>query len=454
MAAPLDELSRALSQTTINGIEVVPPLGRQPPLSEEKIGDDKEFETEMADIPFEYPEGGYGWVVLGCCMTFAALTMGWGVSWGVFQSYYIQAFPNESPSSLALIGGLTGLFMNTTSYVSGRTSDKFGFKRVLYLSTFCSWLSFFLASWSTKLWQIMLTQGVMTGISAGMGLPVFFSLPSQWFHRRRGLASGLAVGGAGFGACICTILVRLMLVRIGVHHTLLIYSFINLILMSVATFLLRGQPNSPEANKSGTGPWFDPRIWKIGSFYLLEGCLLINTFGYTCVFFYLSEYASTLHHPKSSLAAAIPLSIANLCAGIGRVLVGFLADRIGALNSLFLSCLLASVFIFSLWLTATSFGAVMAFAVLYGLVAPTYLSLIPIAAIRVVGSDNLASNVGVCLMLTAPGAFAGGPVGGAILKATGQYKWLIVFAGAMHAFAAISIIICRFVLQRRILCKV
>lgn len=32
-----------------------------------------------------YPDGGYGWVVVGCCTTLCALTNGWGMIYGVFQ---------------------------------------------------------------------------------------------------------------------------------------------------------------------------------------------------------------------------------------------------------------------------------------------------------------------------------------------------------------------------------
>jgi hypothetical protein len=36
--------------------------------------------------PHVYPDGGYGWAVVGCCATLAGLTMGWGMNWGIFQT--------------------------------------------------------------------------------------------------------------------------------------------------------------------------------------------------------------------------------------------------------------------------------------------------------------------------------------------------------------------------------
>lgn len=44
-----------------------------------------EPEEEEEAEPYVYPDGGYGWVVVLCCMTLCALTNGWGMSYGVFQ---------------------------------------------------------------------------------------------------------------------------------------------------------------------------------------------------------------------------------------------------------------------------------------------------------------------------------------------------------------------------------
>ncbi|WVQ85672.1 hypothetical protein IAT38_007838 [Cryptococcus sp. DSM 104549] len=319
---------------------------------------------------------------------------------------------------------------------------------------FVSWLGMFLAAWSTKLWQVVLTQGVMCGTGMGMGLPVLFSLPSQWFYKKRGLASGLAIGGAGFGGCICALIVRQMLMTIGPRNTLLVYSFITLFFMIISTILIRTQPNSPEARARGKGPWMDKRIGTSVHFYMLALCLLLNTFGYVNVYFYITQYVRETSSPSSAILTALPLSVANLCAGIGRLSIGYATDRIGPLNALVIVCFFASAMVFALWLTAVSFNAVIAFAIVYGLTSPTYYSLIPMAADTVMGSKNLASNVGICLLMTSPAQLGTGPIGGGLLDSTGGWHAVIVFGGVMQAVAGICILICRLLVEKKPFAKV
>lgn len=98
-----------------------------------------------------------------------------------------------------------------------------GYKRVIALGILLAWVSNFVAAFSTNLAMTAVFQGVLQGISFGIALPLFISLPSHWFLKRRGLASGLAVSGSGIGGGILTIFLRLMLRSLGYKKTLIIY---------------------------------------------------------------------------------------------------------------------------------------------------------------------------------------------------------------------------------------
>lgn len=54
-------------------------------------------------------------------------------------------------------------------------------------------------------------------------MPVYLSLPSQWYKKNRGLASGVAASGSGFGGGLCAIMVRKLLgMGIGYRYTMLV----------------------------------------------------------------------------------------------------------------------------------------------------------------------------------------------------------------------------------------
>jgi hypothetical protein len=97
----------------------------------------------------------------------------------------------------------------------------------------------FLASFSNQLYQYYLTQGILYGIGASFtyfvslspftcimlyanncfGKPAV-SIPSQWFDKRRGLATGIAVSGSGVGGLLLSIATAQLLNSVGLGWTL------------------------------------------------------------------------------------------------------------------------------------------------------------------------------------------------------------------------------------------
>lgn len=129
---------------------------------------DEEKAAPAEEAPYVYPDGGYGWVVVGCCMTLCALTNGWGMSYGVFQEYYAKhMFPTAPTSVLSLAGTTQGFMYSVCAFFSGALGDKLGFRPLLIASCVVCWAGLFGASWSHSLWSTILCQGVITGIGQG-----------------------------------------------------------------------------------------------------------------------------------------------------------------------------------------------------------------------------------------------------------------------------------------------
>lgn len=69
---------------------------------------------------------------------------------------------------------------------------------------------------------IFLFQGGLLGICQGISLPIIMSIPSQYFLKRRGLATGLSISGTGVGGSISSFLIRSMMPSLGYKNTILV----------------------------------------------------------------------------------------------------------------------------------------------------------------------------------------------------------------------------------------
>ena len=94
-------------------------------------------------------------------------------------------------------------------------------QRVLTVGAVLCWIGLFSAAFATQLWATIVCQGVLVGIGQGIINPLFLSLPSQWFLKHRGLASGITLGGAGLGGGLSTLILRRLLWQLGSKKTLM-----------------------------------------------------------------------------------------------------------------------------------------------------------------------------------------------------------------------------------------
>jgi MFS family permease len=81
-------------------------------------------------------------------------------------------------------------------------------------------LGVFLASFSDhKLWWLYLSYGAIGGTGVGFSYIVPIAVLLKWFPDRRGLITGIAVGGFGAGALITAPLATSLIAQAGVLHT-------------------------------------------------------------------------------------------------------------------------------------------------------------------------------------------------------------------------------------------
>jgi MFS family permease len=83
--------------------------------------------------------------------------------------------------------------------VSGRLGDFIGIRKCSAISIPIFVVGLVCAGVSTKLWQVVLFQGVVVGVAGSMAAFPGLALTPQWFNKRRALAGSVAVLGSGVG---------------------------------------------------------------------------------------------------------------------------------------------------------------------------------------------------------------------------------------------------------------
>src|SRR3954464_14765046 len=147
------------------------------------------------------PRGRWGIVAAAVLVQ---LALGAVYAWSVFNKPLQQEFGwSKTEAVLPFEVAIGTIFIG--SLVGGRIQDRRG-PRVVALAGGILYsigiMAASLVSASDQLWLLLLTYGVLGGIGLGAAYITPIAMLSKWFPDKRGLITGIAVAGFGFGAVI------------------------------------------------------------------------------------------------------------------------------------------------------------------------------------------------------------------------------------------------------------
>ncbi|ORY51963.1 MFS general substrate transporter, partial [Rhizoclosmatium globosum] len=407
----------------------------------EPKGDTKAPQLDVED-PSEMneslpPDGGavaWGAVVASFVVHF--LGLGVLYSFGVYAAYYKSAGMGEM-SVISFIGSVSAALLVGCGMESGKLAERFGFQRMIFVGTCILSGGLLLASFCTEVWQLMLTQGVLYGF--GMSIAYFpaVSVPSQWFDKKRGLATGIAVSGSGLGGLAMSLVTQKLLGSIGFAWTMRVTAIITFV--GIITIIPLVRTRLPPTKHSR----FDWIVFKEPCFLLLLGTCFFATFSNLIPVYYLPAFGKEVAGLSASDGALL-VSIYNGSSAVGRVLIGIGADTyIGRLNSLILCTGLSSASMLLLWPFSNSFSLLVVFSFVNGFVCGGYISLFPVVVGHIFGIKRLPSLVGTLMSFSAIGNLAGSPLAGLVRDHLG-FTGLCIFSGTLTFVSLVFAMCVRF----------
>ncbi|KAI5778442.1 putative MFS monocarboxylate transporter [Geopyxis carbonaria] len=371
------------------------------------------------------PDGGLqAWLqVLGVHLTIVT-TWGFINSFGVYQTYYVEALGN-APSTISWIGSIQIFLLFFLGTFTGRALDAGYFYYTYRAGSLLVLLGIFATSWGTKYWHIFLSQGLCCGIGSGMMFCPCLALCSTYFRRRRSLALGLGACGSATGGIIIPVVVQQLLPRVGFAWTTRTLGFICLVFLTVSNAILR-----PRVKPRKVGGLVDWGAFREPPYVLFAIGMFLIFLGLYFAFFYISAFARDILH-LSQTTSFNTLIIMNAVGLPGRILPNFLADRaLGPLNLIIPCGLIVGILLFS-WMAVASYGGLLAWACVYGTFAAGIQSLFP-ATLSSLTTDlaKAGTRMGMIFSIISVACLTGTPVGGALIQRQGgAYSGAMGFAG-------------------------
>ncbi|KKZ61753.1 hypothetical protein EMCG_03701 [[Emmonsia] crescens] len=396
-------------------------------------------EKPLEDVP---PDGGYGWVCVACSAWINGNTWGVNSAYGVFLSYYLSndIFPGASDLTYAFTGGLSMSCCLLIAPLVTHLVHLYGNRPILNVGVVLQTISFIGASFAKKQWQLFLSQGVCFGFGMGFLFIGSVGVTSQWFLRKRSIATSISAAGSGIGGLTYSLATGSMISRFGLGWTFRILGIITFVVNLIAANLIRDRNKATGSQYKA----FHLPLLKRPEFLLLQGWGFFSLLGYVVVLFSLPNFALSIGltaHQGSIVGALL-----NLGQGLGRPVVGLLSDRYGRLNMATIISLFCGIFCLAVWTPTQSMGLLCFFAIIMGTVAGTFwTTVVPVCA-EVIGLPQLPSGLSIIWVLMVPPTTVSEPI--AVLlkdnsKRNRAYLYAQLFAGLTYIAGALCLWVVR-----------
>ncbi len=379
------------------------------------------------------------WLVLAAA-TGINLMLGIQYSWSVIKKALVTDWHWTHVEASLPYTFYTAIFA-LSSVIGGNLQDKYGPRLIASVAGLLLGGGLMACSLSTDPLAVMIAYGIA---GAGSGLSLATSVPTCVKccpPGKRGLITGIVMGGAGIAPAYFSPLATWLLGRYGISHTFfLLGAGIFTVIIIMAQFLkvsaAESQPDrSTEAPRAATVLSQTDIAWremlKLPVFYKLWLAYFFMSSGGLMVIGHIATIATAQANWENGFYLVMLLAVFNTG---GRITGGHLSDRFGRLPTLRAVFLIVTVnlLLFSTYTTPLllSVGAALT-GICYGAGA----SLIALITAEYFGLKNLGANYGIILTSWGAAGVLGPILGGRAADLTGQYTVAYLVSAALLLLA-------------------
>jgi MFS transporter, OFA family, oxalate/formate antiporter len=170
------------------------------------------------------------------------MALGAVYAWSVFRTPLVKAF-HWSISQVTMTFTICVFMVGFAAFFGGLWLNKKGPRPVALTAGFLYGMGIFLASFSANnLYWLYASYGLIGGIGLGLGYIVPVAVLLKWFPDKRGMITGVAVGGFGAGALVTAPVATRLIQSVGVLKTFGYLGIAYFIVVMITGWFMQSPP--------------------------------------------------------------------------------------------------------------------------------------------------------------------------------------------------------------------
>lgn len=337
------------------------------------------------------------------------------------------------------------------AFIGGRIQDKRGPRLVALVGVVLYSIGILLSSFAREpgqFWMLILGYGLISGFGLGLAYIVPVAMLQKWFPDKAGLITGLAVGGFGFGAVITSPVAQNLIAANPTQPAApflpLGIAYLVFGLLGALTFanppkgyrppsMAHQDSDTKSAQKSqepatATQDFTQAQALRTPQWYMLTAILALSVTAGISLISVAASAASEISGYSAAAAASL-VGIMGLFNGAGRILWGWISDRIGKMTAFVGILAIQGIALIAL----PHAGSAVLFAILAAVIYTCYgggFGTMPSTAGKFFGMTHAGGIYGLMLV-----GWSVGGVAGPLLA-----SWMIGTSSYTLAFTVIGII--------------
>ena len=311
-----------------------------------------------------------------------------------------------------------------TMILGGKINDRFGARWILFAAGIMFGGGMILSGLSKNLGLLIFGYGVLGGLGGAVAYSTSVSTAIKYFPEKRGLIGGITTACYGISSVIVSKLAGAMIETKGVTNTFIYLGIAFLVIICAGSLFVVKPKEQPAAMQNAADSGKD-KNWKqmLSSvrFYLMFAILLCGAIcGMMCI-----SRASTIAQnimQISAAGAATVVAVLALFNTAGRVICGYISDKVGRTTILMASSFVAVIGLLLLFISEQS-GSFLFYIgiVCVGLYFGTFMGVFPGFVTDAFGLKYNSVNYGIMFIGFALAGFVGPSIISSIYTTRGSY---------------------------------